>query len=199
MPRKMSILLDCIPEEGLGIPHDITEVPEGSPLAIFRFFFVDIMLDSFITATNAYANVRLIRRWKPLDLPEFKAFLAIIIHLGIINYPSRRHIWSRGPSGSVFIRKIMSKDRFEQILKCWHYRNYSAYSEAEIIEGKALDPFWQVSEFCTLLSDQFNFFWNPVSDKTWILMSSVYRGKDAINVDATIQINLKNGISRYIH
>ena len=150
-----------VPEHGIGCPHDISEVPRGSALAIFRYFFVDIMLETFVTATNAYVEVHLIRGWKKLDLPEFKAFLGIVIHLGIIHYPSRKHIWSTGPSGSVFIRKIMSKDRFEQILKCWHYRDYSRYTEAEILEGKASDPFWPVAEFCDLLANQFNYFWAP--------------------------------------
>jgi hypothetical protein len=48
----------------------------------------------------------------------------------------------------------MQRDRFEQILKAWHYEDYSQYSAEEIIQHKKDDPFWSVDAICKDLSSR---------------------------------------------
>jgi len=92
---------------------------------------------------------------------ELLAFLGIVIHMGIYIYPTRRKYWTRGNKGDRWVQGIMSRERFEQILKAWHVENYGAYTQAEIKALKAEDPFWAVAKFAEELSDNFEKYWQP--------------------------------------
>ena len=50
--------------------------------------------------------------------------------------------------GNPFTRTVMmtNNERFEQILKAWHYENYTTeYTAEEIRQLRAFDPFWTVA------------------------------------------------------
>ena len=101
-------------------------------LSIFDYF--ETIMTRFITATNSFAAVKGIRKWVNLTLSEFQTFLAIVLHLGLIIYASRKEAWSSGSTGSKFLRQLMTRDRFDNVtflnvgvistmmhqqMKCW--------------------------------------------------------------------------------
>lgn len=159
--RSLGLPMFIRPDTGIGCPTNI-ELPIGdSPLDHLRLFITEEMMESFVTATNAYGNMRAVRGWKDTHLAEFQSFLGIIVHLGIITYPSRKHIWSTGPMGSHFVRQIMTKHRFDILLKCWRFVDYSQYTDLQIALHKQTDPFWVVTSFCEQLSRNFEAMWTP--------------------------------------
>ena len=55
----------------------------------------------------------------------------------------------------------MSNMRFEQILKAWHYENYTEYTAEEIKQLKALDPFWPIASLEKDLNARFGAMMKP--------------------------------------
>ena len=122
---------------------------------VFSLFFTETIVHKMITATNAYGRLY-VKGWKKdLDVPEFHAFLGIILFLCFIGYPSRKELFGLGHCRNDYVRSIMQRDRFEQLLKAWHYEDYSQYSADEILHHKAEDPFWPVDALCIDLASRF--------------------------------------------
>ena len=80
----------------------------------------------------------------------------------------------------------MTNERFQQILKAWHYENYTEYTAEEIRQLRAFDPFWTVASLEKDLNESF-----------WISMSSVSPGKAAINAAVMTNQNQLKGTSKY--
>ena len=146
---------------GVGRVHELDNVAPDSVWQHFRLFYPDNVFNTFIVATNSNGVLRYRRTWKALTLGEFKAFLGCVLHLGVVQYPSRKHAWNSGPTGSSFLRSIMSRDRFDQILRCWRFLDYNAYTNEQINQMKLADPFWAVQDYCEVLRAQFSALWNP--------------------------------------
>ena len=168
------IAVDLVPV-GFAVPFDIPVggiganlvalAPVDAPdiiLGHFELFWTDAIMDQFVKATNSFANLRRIREWKDVNRAEFKAFIGIVIYLGYNTYPSRRDAWNTGPTGSNFIRQVMSLHRFNSILRSWHYEDYGDYPDpVQLAALKAGDPFWAVQSFCGALSSRFKELWTP--------------------------------------
>ena len=106
-----------------------------SALQYFMLFFTSIILKTFIEATNAFGQYTTPgNRWKDLNEKEFKTFIGIILHMGVVKYPRRDLAWSKGKYGSPWVRSMMLQSRFEQILKCWHWVDTSKLSQKERAE-----------------------------------------------------------------
>ena len=103
-----------------------------STLDILGLFITDAMFEKMLTATNVYGNIY-IRGWKKdADKHELKAFLVTVLFMGLIGYPSRKDLFGLGPCRNDFVRSIMQRDRFEQMLHAWHYEDYCKYTAQEI-------------------------------------------------------------------
>ena len=61
------------------------------------------------------------------------------------SYQSYGQLWENTWKGSKFVRSVMTYNRFEMILKAWHYVDYAHYSAEEIKLNKNADPFWPVA------------------------------------------------------
>jgi len=97
----------------------------------FLLFFCDEIMQTFIGATNAFAKSMRKQEWRDLTLVEFKTFLAIILHMGMVKGPSRTDQWSFDLRyGNAWLKSMMSKTRFEAILRCLHYMNTANFSPA---------------------------------------------------------------------
>ena len=55
----------------------------------------------------------------------------------------------------------MSRNRFEQVLSVWHYRDFTYLSKQRLEELKKNDPFWAASDFVRHIAQQFERNWNP--------------------------------------
>jgi hypothetical protein len=123
---------------------------------LFHLFWSEPMCAEMIHSTNAYGRAY-VRGWKELTVIEFEAFLGIVIYLGCCSYPSRVEVWRAGIKGCAHIKRIMTKSRFDKIVRAWHYTDQTIYSAATLKGLKAADPFWPVKDFVTKLSRRCGF------------------------------------------
>jgi hypothetical protein len=107
-------------------------------LDFFSLFIPNIMIGTFVTASNAYGRMFMSKYLKEdLTVSEFKAFLAIVIYGGLTKYPDRNLMFSTGIYGSQFIRNLMCETRFTQILNAWHYIDYTQFTAQQLNQNKA--------------------------------------------------------------
>ena len=137
------------------------EFDHTNTMHILGLFLTDLIMEKMLTATNAYGNLY-IRGWKKdADMDELNAFLGIVLFMGLIGYPSRKDLFSLGPCRNDFVRSVIQRDRFEQLLHAWHYEDYSQYSAQQIINNKKDDPFWPVTAFCNDIRARFRALYIP--------------------------------------
>ena len=60
------------------------------------------------------------KKWTPVDKNEIKAYLCIVIAMGIVNLPDVRSYWSKGISQVPWFPSIISFSRFSQISRFLH-------------------------------------------------------------------------------
>lgn len=141
-------------EKLVGIEH-----PLHIPDHLFLFWSRPLCQE-MIASTNKY-GFAFVKGWKELDGIEFLAFLGIIIYLGCCSYPSRRAVWRVGIKGSAYIKRIMTRDRFNAIVMAWHFEDQTSFSKDELKVLKDKDPFWPVKRFVTELSNNYEALWTP--------------------------------------
>lgn len=158
-----------------------------STLDILGLFITDAMFEKMLTATNVYGNIY-IRGWKKdADMHELKAFLVIVLFMGLIGYPSRKDLFGLGPCRNDFVRSIMQRDRFEQMLHAWHYEDYSKYTAQEIVQLKKNDPFWPVTALTRILQTDSMPCIHQIN--VWTSMKDAFRSKDGISAAVSTKIS----------
>ena len=80
-----------------------------------------------------------------------KAFIAIILELGVIKYPNRDIAWEKSDHGNKFVRDLMSKERFNQIIRCWRYENYAGTTSDQRKALRKEQPFWGLKSLTVLV------------------------------------------------
>jgi hypothetical protein len=134
---------------------------EDSVLQFFQLFFSSTIMQSFLSATN-YFGKTFVRGWRfDVTLAEFKAFLSIILLFGLIKYPDRRFAFKENPRN---IKALMSMERFDNILRAWHFEDYSKHGQKtpqQRAEKRKNDPFWTVKLFVTIIATSFEKMFNP--------------------------------------
>lgn len=94
---------------------------------MFKMFFTDEILD-VVRETNRYARQKLegqaLDKWQDVTLNEIKAFLGVCIVMGVNSLPSTADYWSSDPFlGNEGIQKVMTKNRFENISRFFHFND----------------------------------------------------------------------------
>jgi hypothetical protein len=134
---------------------EIRRLAAVTELDFFKIFWTNNMMEKMCKNTNWFGS-RYIVGWKELKIPEFKAFLAIIMELGKTRFPSRDLAFDQGIHGSGFVKTIgMNLARFNAIVKAWRFEDYSNLSPEEIAAKKANDPFWPVKKLAEEMALQF--------------------------------------------
>ena len=93
----------------------------------------------YIDANPDKADNKYMGSWYDLTKEELKAFIAMIILMGIIHKPNVNSYWSMDelfatPSFS----QIMSRDRFKLILKFLHFNDNSTYDRDRLHKVRPL-------------------------------------------------------------
>ena len=142
-----------------------SELVSSSILDFFMIYITGTILATYVYATNVYASLNHKKYWnKNLDISEFKAFLAIILELGVITYPSRKVAFEDSDHGNQFIRKLMTRKRFDAIMRCWRFEDYSAEGQRTAQERKLLrrnQPFWGASVLVGMINTTCSRMFNP--------------------------------------
>ena len=108
-------------------------IPDGtSSLDIFCRFFTDEVWDLLVTETNRYAHNHTstkpnARVYDDVDIDEMKAFIGVLILMGILQLPRLEMYWSTSELHKYVstpgISSILTKTRFEQIFHFLHVAN----------------------------------------------------------------------------
>ena len=104
---------------------------DASPLAYLFLFLTDTIWGYLVASINAYATQRLgrmpprrrsiFRGWRDVTLPEVKAFVGVILEMGLIQLSDIKEYWSTHETVNIpFFRRIFSRDRFMQIFWMLH-------------------------------------------------------------------------------
>ena len=160
-----------------------------STLDFFPRFFTDEVWELIVTHTNRYA-ARLrqqrhhasIRVWHDVSVIEMKAFIGILILMGICRLPRLRLYWTtKHPYICPRICQIMSLNRFEQIYRFLHLCD----SDKEVVAGQpGYDYLFKVRNLLDLLSPHF---------------LSQYQTHEELSVDeAMIPFKGRLGIKQYM-
>ena len=126
----------------------------------FNLYWTITMCEQMVLSTNSY-GAKYIKGWKEMRRSEFLAFVGVITCMGIVTYTSRKAYWQHGIRGCEYIKRIMSRDRFYQLVRAWHYEKQDHMSEDELKALRKNDPFWAVKNFCNELSANYDAAWTP--------------------------------------
>jgi hypothetical protein len=111
---------------------------------LFCEFFDDRVINQFVRGTNGYARDTHIFNWVDVDSVELHKFFAILLAFGISCPSERRMAWDSPTFRIPIVSNIMSRTRFEQIMRAWHYINTASIEQAALNRANAADPFWTV-------------------------------------------------------
>lgn len=123
--------------EDHGLVDEVISASEDNiinPIDCYRHFITDEIISLMVRETNRYAEQYLqvheisrrskYREWKPTTAEEMLKFFGIIIEMGLVQMPQMNHYWSNSQLyGSEIIRNAMPRERFELLLKFWHFSN----------------------------------------------------------------------------
>ena len=124
-------------------------------LDFFQIFWTKEIMVKFCSNSNWYGN-KYVKGWTNLTVPEFKAFIAIIMELGKVKYPSRESAFDKGIHGSKFISIVgLSIARFNQIVIAWRYEDFSQLTLEQLAGTKRDNPFWPIKALAEELSSKF--------------------------------------------
>lgn len=121
--REITACPDFIEKQG---PSDaINNMEDKSPLAIFKRFFDDEIIQHIVFQTNLYATQEG-KPYKPTDSNEIQIFLGINLFMGMKRLPSYRDYWSSKPDfHDYYISSIMTVNRFGWLLSHLHFNDNS--------------------------------------------------------------------------
>ncbi|GFN97637.1 PiggyBac transposable element-derived protein 4 [Plakobranchus ocellatus] len=124
-----------------GLQVDMGEDPK--PLDFYMLFITDDIIKQMKQESNRYARQTIyqkehagvhlsprsmFRTWKPVSKKEVYRFLALLIHMALIDKPRIQHYWSKDPVlRSTFAPQVMQRERFKAILSFFHLNDNTSY------------------------------------------------------------------------
>ena len=146
-----------------GITHQLPV--DATPLDFFHLFLPSAWFDKMAFQTNLYATQKATQRgrpdpnWQPTTAEEMKAFVSILIMMGIKNQPRMWLYWSTDPKfNDPWISSIMPKTRFYKLNQYFHIRDTST-TPARGQPG--YDPLFKIRELITDVVGNFQKYYQP--------------------------------------
>ena len=137
------------------IPGPINEaIGITDPLELFHLLIPDDFYDEILVETNRYAEQqRQLKNdtspWNPISKEELKAFIGLIIAMGIISLPDSYDYWSTEPMMChSWFRLVMSRNRFREILRYIHLVDNTTAPQ----RTAQSDKLWKVRPLLNVLS-----------------------------------------------
>ncbi|XP_076637467.1 piggyBac transposable element-derived protein 4 isoform X1 [Colletes latitarsis] len=102
----------------------------AKPIEYFNLFFTNSLWAMMVEETNKYAeeilskstrtdNSRMVN-WYPVTILELKAFVAVLLEMGITNRPTIYSYWTESSRAIPWFKKMFSRNRFQNILRWFH-------------------------------------------------------------------------------
>ena len=103
-------------------------------------------MDKFVNSTNQFGSQHYKSKWQHLDVSDFQVFLAICFMFGLVQ-TDREMAFRDKQLGCKFMQDLMTYDRFSQILRAWHWEDFTNLTKQENLELRQNSPFYQVESF----------------------------------------------------
>jgi hypothetical protein len=156
--------------EDHGLIEDVISTSEDNtinPIDCYGHFITDKIIDLMVRETNRYAQQYLqshaisrpsmFQQWKPTTTIEMIKFFGIIIEMGLVQMPKLKYYWSSSQLyGSQVIRNAMPRERFELLLKFWHFSNNNNKNSNQ-------DRLFKLKPLLDLLKERFSSVYMPDS------------------------------------
>nr|CAI5852091.1 unnamed protein product [Callosobruchus analis] len=122
-----------------GIRDEFFTMYDKAPYDFYRLFLTDEILELITEQTNIYANQKANNKdpsrktkskpWVPTNTEEIKTFFGIIIWMGLFKLPQLRDYWAQNFLYENNMKKIMSRNRFEQLLATLHFNDNETFNK----------------------------------------------------------------------
>jgi hypothetical protein len=120
-------------------------LPDAEPMDYLSLFFSDELLNNIVVETNRYARQKILElqltprsiwsSWSDVSVPEMKAFLGLIINMGLVSLPDIKDYWSSEWITQIqFFGDVMSRDRFQQLFWMMHVGNDTTEESSRAIK-----------------------------------------------------------------
>ena len=167
------------PEPGL----TFTTIHRSTPLLMFSYLFDEEIWRFMVEQTNKYAMYIRTRdpakhrsKWSPTDTDELKAYIGMVIAMGIIKLPRMDLYWqTKYPLFTLLgIPEVMSRDRFLTISRYFHISD--RVNEPRMGTPR-YDKLYKVRTFHDMLSRRFQSLFNPGPEVTIDEAMIPYKGR----------------------
>ena len=140
------------------------------PVDYFLLFFTIELLNTLVTQTNNYAkkfideklatlkHKSMVRHWKDVTVTEMKAFIAIILNMGLCRKPTIFAYWSKTRSQHCsWYHDVMGRHRFQLILKFFHFVRTPLPTPGQ----PGYDPCARFAPLVEVANDRFKYYYKP--------------------------------------
>ena len=124
-----------------GIPQFVgQDMTNKSPLEFLQLFITEEILQHIVQQTNLFAEQYIathdvtpwshVQQWhrSTHDVEELKRFLALVIVMGLVSYPSIEDSWvTSWPFATNTFSSVMPRDRFSLLLRFLHLSDSTKY------------------------------------------------------------------------
>jgi hypothetical protein len=122
----------------------------------------NLYYDQYLVAKGGIENLPTysrFRSWTPVDMPEMKVFLAIILYQGLVRLPNYDMYWSTNDLINLkSITSYMTRDRFYNILSFVHACDNSAEPPRD---SPNYDPGYKISRLSSMLVNKWKQAYKP--------------------------------------
>ena len=137
---------------------------DSLPIEFFKLFLTEDIIDLCVNETNLYASQFIskapkkrrsrINLWNSTNASEMKKFVGLLLTMGIVKKPHIEDYWSTDSVLSTpLFNNTMSRDRFELLLKFWHFSN-----NEDMVEG---DRLFKLRAVCSSFLERFQAAYVP--------------------------------------
>lgn len=140
---------------------------DKEPYDVFKLFITGDIIQHMVTETNRYAHQTIqkghkpksrLKHWVDTNSEEMELFLGILLWMGLCKLPSIPKYWSKCPLYQNKIKKKMSRNRFELLLRTWHFSNNE---EASV---SLSDRLHKLTPLLTQLNERYQYVLTPGED-----------------------------------
>ena len=168
----------------------------STPLQFFQLFFTDELIRKIVSETNKYAanilatknisKYSIWKTWTDVNEIEMKAFLGVVINMGLIEVPELQDYWSQAFHSNIpFFGRIFSRRRFMQIFWTLHLEtiptkihgpitrtqkvnNFLMYIESKCRQHFVPDKYLSIDESTVGFKGRISFLaYNPKKPTKW--------------------------------
>lgn len=123
--------------ENSGVRISLYEDYHKTPYDFYKLLITDEIIQLCVTETNRYAaqekvkgtRKSRIQEWKDTTPNEMEKFIGCIMWMGLVALPSISAYWSKSFIYKNELSRVMSRNRFQLLLKNWHFANNESVIE----------------------------------------------------------------------